>query len=256
MDSHQEANVFIMLRLIEGILTAAIYIAFTCYIFWPVLFGERTLLSEGDSVDQSFMWLSKVFAATRAGQIALWDFGVMSGTSFIGELQTAALYPVAWLFGLIFHPGDQQGFDLIIVAHYLIAALGFHVLCCTLGLSRVGAAIGAVIFAFGSGIALRSTDQPQLHASLAWLPWVVAATQWSLRTRSFLPSIVGAASAGAFTALSFLAGHVHITIMAVVASLILAPLAFVDASSRPQATQAMRRVLLCFSVAIIFAVAL
>ncbi len=240
----------------EAMLTTAIYIALTGYIFWPILAGHRSLLTRGDSFDQSFMWLTKVFAATRSGQIALWDFGVMSGTSFIGELQTSALYPVAWLFGVIVPPGDPHGFDLFVVTHYFIAALGFHVLCRTLGLTWVGAVVGAVIFAFGSGVALRSADQPQLHASLAWLPWVVTVVQWSLRARSLLPSVIAAAVAGASTALSFLAGHVHVTIMAVVASIIVAPVAFVVAPGEFRLTQAVRRGLVCFSTLLIFAVAL
>ena len=242
---------------VEVVATVAAYIALTGFLFWPVLMGQRTSISQGDSVDQSFMWLSKVFAATQGGQIALWDFAIMSGTSFIGELQTAALYPMAWLFGLLVRPGDPQGFDLFIVAHYLIAALGFHLLCRLLGLSFAGAFVGVVIFAFGGGIALRSAGQPQLHASLVWMPWVVAAVQWSLRAHTPIQAVSAAAIAGALTALSLLAGHAHGPIIILVAALLLAPAAFVSPlEGTPLLPRVLIRTAISFSVIVAFAVAL
>jgi hypothetical protein len=235
--------------MLGGAATVAVYIALTGFLFWPVLMGQQSLISIGDSSEQSFMWLSKVFAATRSGEIALWDFSIMSGISFIGELQTSPLYPPAWLFGLFVRPGDPSGFDLFVIAHFLIAALGFHLLCRILGLSWVGALVGSVIFAFAGGIALRAAGQPNLFASLVWMPWVAATVQWSLRAHTLPQAFATAVIAGALAALSFLAGHAHGTIISLVAALLLVPAAFVSSSGwSVPLRSALLRTALSFSV--------
>lgn len=81
--------------------TVAVYVVLAAFLFSSVLMGQQTLISNGDSADQSFMWLSKIFAATESGNVALSNFSIYSGTSFIGELQTSPLYPLAWLFGAV-----------------------------------------------------------------------------------------------------------------------------------------------------------
>jgi hypothetical protein len=212
-------------RLGEALATLAVYAALCAVFLWPVIAGYQTLIRTGDSVDQSFMWLSKVFAAARAGHIALWDFGINSGTSFIGELQTAPLYPPALLFGLVAQPGDPHAFDLFLVLHYLLAALGMHMLCRALGLPWLASVFGGMLFAFGTAFALRSTGQPNLFASLAWGPWIVAGSQWCLREQMQWRAVALASFCGAFIAMSFLAGHAHGTIVAIMAAALLSPCA-------------------------------
>src|ERR1043165_7723518 len=84
---------------------ALVAVAMTLLVFTGVVRGTRTLVHDGDSADQSFGWLSKVFAATHVPTVALWDFAIFSGTSNAGELQPAPFYPPAIVFGLLAHPG-------------------------------------------------------------------------------------------------------------------------------------------------------
>jgi hypothetical protein len=190
-------------------------LAATALIFLDVIRGTHTLLADGDSADQSFTWLSKVFAATRAGTVALWDFTTASGTSFIGELQTAPTYPVSILFGLFAEPGDPYGIDLFLLLHFFVAALGFQVFCRTLGLSPAGGLLGAAILAFGSTAAIRVSGQPNLFASLAWTPWIHWAMVCAVRTPRIADRMVYLAAGTAATASAFLAGHVHALVFAI-----------------------------------------
>ena len=187
-----------------------------------VVRGSQTLITDGDSADQSVAWLSKVFAATRSGTVALWDFTTMSGTSFIGELQTAPLYPVAVAAGLVIPPGDRHGIDLFLLLHFVLAAVGMQWSCRALGLSTMAGLVGAAVFAFGSTVAIRVSGQPNLFASLAWTPWI----HWTIvrASRAAGPADATAclSAGGAVVALAFLAGHVHGLVFALMGGVVMA----------------------------------
>jgi hypothetical protein len=204
----------------------------------PVLTGSHTFVRPGDSADQSLCWLGKVFAAIREGEVALWDFSTQAGVSFVGELQTSALYPVAWLFGVLVTPDLPRAMDLFLAAHFLIAALGMHVCARTLGLSNAASFISAAIFAYGSTFALRVNGQPNLFGSLAWLPWVVWAARRSVCSITLRETALYAMTCGVFLALCLLAGHAH----AVVLSVVVAGIFAADAAFRgPCIVEGIRR---------------
>jgi len=204
----------------------------------PVFTGSHTFVKPGDSADQSLCWLGKVFAAIREGEVPLWDFSTQAGVSFVGELQTSALYPVAWLFGVLVTPDLPRAMDLFLAAHFLIAALGMHVCARTLGLSHAASFISAAIFAYGSTFALRVNGQPNLFSSLAWLPWVVWAARRSVCSITLRETALYAMACGVFLALCLLAGHVH----AVVLSVVVAGIFATDAAVRaPSIVEGIRR---------------
>jgi len=116
----------------------------TLLLFGDIFAGLKTTISAGDSVDQSFMWLSKIFMAVRDGDIVLWDFTIQYGVSFIGEIQTSPLYPLALLAGLIVEPGTTYGFDQFLLFHYLIAAIGMHLYCLSIWISEWGSFASAL----------------------------------------------------------------------------------------------------------------
>lgn len=77
---------------LQGLLLIAV---FSIFVLKDAITGKASLIKPRDSFDQSFSWLSKVFNAAEDGRLVLWDFNVQSGVSFIGELQTGAL----WILG-------------------------------------------------------------------------------------------------------------------------------------------------------------
>src|SRR5262245_39069329 len=60
---------------------------------------ERTnsFLALYDVSIQNFPWLSHNLSSLRHGEVPLWDFTAYAGASHIGEMQTAALYPLELL---------------------------------------------------------------------------------------------------------------------------------------------------------------
>lgn len=205
----------LLIALAHGLLLAIL--------FKGVWNGAATFVTAGDSIDQSFMWLAKIFAAARQGELALWDFNVMSGISFAGELQTSPFYPLAWIAAWLLPPGTLQAFDTFLVLHFGIAALGMAALVLKLGLSPAAAFAASVVFAYGTSFTLRVGGQPNLFASLSWLPWVACFFVAAVRPGRLLSPGAAACGAGTAIALSLLAGHAHSTVLALIAAGCLLP---------------------------------
>jgi len=211
----------------------ALYQVVAGIVFHRVVAGERTMLGTLDSSLQSFAWLTKVWRATRAGELALWDFAVHAGTSFAGELQTAPFYPPTLLVAPFVTLGEPWHVDLFIVGHYGLGAFFMHCLLRSLGLSFGPRFIGSVIFAFAGAVAMRGQGQPNLHAGLMYMPFVALCVRHALAARAGLPCAKWTVLGGIGLGLMLLAGHAHGFIhMAVAAAL----LSFITAWRAPAVT--------------------
>jgi hypothetical protein len=205
-------------NLIQGaVLTGCVHVFIVAFYFRAILLGDSTFIKDGDSADQTFCWLIKVFHAIKQGKIVLWDFGTLSGTSFIGELQTGPLYPPALLFGLFVRDVDATSVDYFLLLHFLVAALGMHALARAFRLPWIAGLGGAIVYAYASVFAWRVGGQGNLFAGLAWLPWAAAAAQWAATATSIPQSASRACGVGICIALAFLAGHNHSPVYAGIA---------------------------------------
>ena len=231
--------------LAAGILIALAYAVVTALLLSGVFAGKTTFFKGDDITIQSYAWLTKVFAAAREGKFALWSFGTMSGVSFIGELQTAPLYPLALLWAFVVTPGDAYGLDLFIALHFYLGALGMHALGRTFGLSHLAAAVGAIVFSFGGTIALRAFGQPNIHAGLVYMPFVMLAAVRATRQLG-LALAAWSAVGGVALAMTFLAGHAYGTVHALMAAAIAA--AMVAWAGKLPFRQAAIRLALVFSI--------
>jgi hypothetical protein len=187
--------------------TMLVHLVLIALFFWPVLMGQYTFIQDWDSADQSFCWLTKVFAAIQRGQLVLWDFGIMSGVSFIGELQTSPLYPPALLLGLFARIGDPTYVDYFFVLHFLVAALGMQALACSFRLPWLAGLGGAIIYAYASVFTERVGGQGNLFVGLAWIPWAATAAKIAITARPYRNIIFFASMAGVAIALALLGGH-------------------------------------------------
>lgn len=188
-----------------------------------VVRGERLLIAGQDGVWQTHGWLTQAWRSWQAGELPFWDFAVQSGTSFIGELQTAALYPVLIAFALVAEPGALAWSQAWVGLHFVLASLLMHLLLRSLGLSLAPCLVGALGYAYLGAVALRATSQPNLFASLVWLPAVLACWWQALTAlrespdpeprRRLTPArgraLAWALGTGAVLATMVLAGHVH-----------------------------------------------
>jgi len=203
-------------RTIAGV--CIFHAAVTAFVLFDVIGGKRTFLFFHDACVQSFPWLTKIFDATRHGELALWDFNTLGGTSFVGELQPGALYPLAWIGGLLFMPGDPHGVDLFITLHFWLGAVAMHWLSRELGLDHASSALGAIVFAFASAVAFRAIAQPNLFAGLVYMPLTVLCCVRAVKSTTRWEAFAWVGAGAVPTSLSVLAGHVYSSILAMTAA--------------------------------------
>jgi hypothetical protein len=135
----------------------------------------------------------------RHGQVPLWRTTIASGGPWMANPQSWLLYPPAWLF---FVPGVpiHVTFNLLIVAHLLLAALATYTLGRrALGLTPMGSALAGLAFALAPwNSAQLAAGHVNVVLALAWLPVALLGAQ-RLATTGHLGSaaLIGTAWAAA-----------------------------------------------------------
>lgn len=214
---------------------AALLFLLPLILFWPQTIGGRTLLPGenlyqyppysadraalgvplphnallSDLVLQNFHWKSFIREALAEGEIPLWNPHQFSGIPFLAAGQQSTLYPLSALYYVLPLTAAYGWFTVI---QLWIAGLALFALARGLGISRTGAAIGAVTYQL-AGFFVVSAVFPMIIAGGSWLPLILLASEAIIadrpvRGRSARPLwlIGGAAALG----LSALAGHVEI----------------------------------------------
>ncbi len=186
------------------------YQILTAFMFKGVAMDNTaTFLGWGDASAQSYPWCFKVWHALQRGELALWDFGIYSGTSFAGELQTAPFYPLHLLFAPFARNNDPHLVDLFLIFHFGLAASFMHLFLREMKLNFAACFVGACIFAFIGPITTRVMNQPNLFCGLIYLPAVTLFALKAAHTEDRFRTAVCVILSGLFLGLSILAGHVH-----------------------------------------------
>ncbi len=184
------------------------YGAAALLLFRRAFFGDRTFFDFGDSSLQSYPWLLDVARAARHGRLVLWEFGVQAGTSFAGELQPAPFYPPTWLLGLLRLDGIALC-DAFVLLHFALAATFMHLLLRAERASRLAAVLGASLFAFCGYLPFQANAQPNIFASLGWLPLVLLLHRRAWAAGGWRDALPFASLAGLAGALQIAAGHMQ-----------------------------------------------
>jgi hypothetical protein len=193
-------------------------------LFWPVV-GQhrRTFFAFHDNVVQSYPWMVKLVRSWQAGEVPLWDFETHAGTSFIGELQTAPLYPPHIAFALLRVPVTQDTLDLYVVLHFGLGAFLLFVFLRQNRIAAPAALVGALLGFFVGAIGQRAAGQTNLFFGLVWIPATLAFGQRALAGTSWARRVVWAYAAAGSLALSLLAGHPVPAIFSILALVVLPP---------------------------------
>ena len=101
-----------------------------------------------------------------AGALPLWNPYIYFGTPLLAGLQIGFFYPLTIIHYIL--PFDLA-FNYYIILHYFLAAVFTYLFVRHLGLSRAGAMISAVAFAF-SGYLLSVSNMNTTLTSVVWLP--------------------------------------------------------------------------------------
>jgi hypothetical protein len=137
----------------------------------------------------------------------------MPGSDFIGEWETAAFYPVNWVYAFL-PVKVALGFETLF--HLLLAAAGVFYLCRLDGRSPQASALGAFCFAVSGPVWGRLYPGHLSNlAAVAWIPWVFFAAL-SVSRRPSWASFLGLQGV---LLVFFLSGHpqyIFYTAMAVV----------------------------------------
>jgi hypothetical protein len=145
-----------------GLLTAASFV-----LFWPVLFGGRTLF--GRDITPFFYPMKHVLVESiRSGTVPFWNPGIANGEPFFASLQPGVLYPGSLLLYLI---PLSVSFDWLIVLHYPLAGVGLYLLLRRSGRSAAAAWVGAAAFMLG-GYLVSIGNFPNNLQTVAWIPWL------------------------------------------------------------------------------------
>jgi hypothetical protein len=126
---------------------------------------------QADGVLQFYVWRDLVFESWGKGLLPLWNPYSLAGTPLLGNSQSAALYPPHILMGLLHVP---TGLAMVLLAwlHLAWAGLGVYALVRRLGGSKLGAAVGGMLFAL-SPFMVAWTGLPSVITTVSWIPWVL-----------------------------------------------------------------------------------
>jgi len=112
-------------------------------------------------------------------QLPLWRTLIFSGSPFDSDPQSGLWYPPNILF--LFLPASL-GFNLLFLAHFLIASMGMWFWSKEVRISSIGGLIGALAFSFSPKIfAHLGFGHIGLYYAAAYIPWILLAAYRSAR---------------------------------------------------------------------------
>ncbi len=176
--------------------------------WWPLLCGYLP-----DFMDTVALQYPLKMAAARQlweGTVPVWLPNQMAGMPLLAHPETGVLYPLNLPFFLF--PGPLM-YGWVIILHYILAGVGFFLLCRTYGCSRLSCMFGALGFQFGSYFVSHIALLP-LFFGMVWFPWILWGVEKDVRETE--KSTVSWASKGAlivalFFGLQVLAGAPQFT---------------------------------------------
>src|SRR4029077_14997722 len=113
--------------------------------FLPALLQHKVLCPDDDLL-QNVPFRVAAAQIIRSGQLPLWDPYVFSGMPLLATAQVGILYPLNWFY-VLFSPATAT--NLMVVATYVVAALGAYLYARQIKASIVGAVITSLTWQFG-----------------------------------------------------------------------------------------------------------
>lgn len=166
-------------------------VALVALAFADVLFAGRALFSR-DLFTFHFPGRTVLRDVVMAGEFPSWNPAVGGGQPLAANPNHQAFYPPHLLILL---PDYLTGFQLYIVLHFVILALGGWTLARSLGAGRAAALFTALSLSLG-GFALSASAVLPILLSFAWHPWVLAFSIRAFRHRSVRDAVLATLALG------------------------------------------------------------
>lgn len=164
-----------------------VIVAVITLLFADVIFLGANLY-HGDVFGFHFGLKKVVRDEILSGNLPEWNRWISAGQPLAANPQYEVFYPPQWLILL---PDFLLGFQLHILLHLYIAALGMYALLRSLGVRIGGSLFGAFAFGIG-GLTLSHSFVLPLFFALAWMPVVLFGATRALRTGSVRAAVVAA----------------------------------------------------------------
>jgi hypothetical protein len=126
-----------------------------------------------DTIRQMYPWKTLVIQSLKKGKLPLWNPYNFSGTPLLANFQSAALYPLGFLY-LIFAQIDA--WTILIILQPVLAALFTYLYSRKIGMSPYGSALSALSYGFSGFMAVWLEYNTVGHVIL-WLPLILLAIE-------------------------------------------------------------------------------
>ena len=187
--------------------------------YWKIVFTSQfSMMTDSETVTQAYSWFHFWAESVRRGSLPLWDPYAFGGRSYIGEMQTAAFYPLHLVFALF--PANRNGllapqlYHLYFVFAHVMAAYFMFALIREMGLDQFPALLGGLCYSLAGYVGV--VPWPHLLESTVWLPLQFLLLLLALKAADARRSWLYAALAGLTLGMSILAGGLHIVMMQVI----------------------------------------
>jgi len=179
-------------------------LALTFSMFGGVLFSAQKIVVSraGTDLYLYFVYARQFgFEQLRAGNLALWNPHVFAGTPFLGNFQSALLYPINWIH--LFLPLDKA-INLEVALHVFLTGLWMYFWTLNRGLHRLACFTAAAMWMFGAPYFLKVyAGHLAPLAAMCWIPLLLLSIDWIFSGRTLAGVLLGAFAA----AMQILAGH-------------------------------------------------
>jgi len=166
--------------------------------FLPALLEGRVLCPD-DGLLQNVPFRVAAAGIIRSGHLPLWDPYIFSGMPLLATSQVGIFYPLNWFYLFFSTPTAT---NLMLIATYMVAALGAYLYARQIGSSIAGAAVTSLVFTFG-GAAIGQIAHINIVQTAAVMPWVL----WSVEHYAGAGTFKRGAILAGSIAVQFFAGH-------------------------------------------------
>lgn len=132
---------------------------------------HNVLLS--DSPYQFFPWFKFTGEAIRSGHLPQWNPTLLGGLPVTPNGFVNVYYPPTWLTAVL---APFDAYNLFVLLHLVLGALGVYILARTLGARPVPAWVGGLAV-FAAEFWVHWSTHLLHIAGMVWLPWALAATK-------------------------------------------------------------------------------
>ncbi|MDT7807405.1 MAG: hypothetical protein QOJ70_1218, partial [Acidobacteriota bacterium] len=166
--------------------------------FLPAVWGGSVLCPDDGTI---FNTPLRVAAAniTLDGNLPLWNPYIFSGMPLLGSAQGGLLFPLNWFY--LAFPA-QAATNLMVIASYVVAALGAYLYARRAGASVAGSVVTSLAWQWG-GFLIGQIGHINIVQTAACLPWVL----WALDGYALKGRRRWGVLLAMFVALQTFAGH-------------------------------------------------